>query len=77
VEKIDACGKICEPLLKSQRVDGRERDAGCAWSSGMSKRDKLAMPPDAKSDVTMLAVCMEMFIKGMMFIFVFTELSWR
>jgi hypothetical protein len=45
---------MCDPRLNSQRVEGRDRDAGCDWSIGTEKRDRVAMPPDAMSDVVML-----------------------
>ena len=49
-------GKMWEPLLKSQRVDGRERDAGWDWSSGVSKRERAAMAPEVRRETEMLAV---------------------
>lgn len=47
-------GKMCDPRLKSQRMEGRERDAAWDLSKGMSKSDSVAMPPEAKSAVEML-----------------------
>lgn len=49
-----AVGKICEPRLKSQRVMGRERDAGWDWRRGTSKMERVAMPPAARRAVLML-----------------------
>lgn len=45
---------MCEPRLNSQRMLGRERDAGwdCSW--GMSNRVRVAMPPEARRAVEML-----------------------
>jgi len=37
---------------------GRERDAGCDCTMGMSKKDKAAIPPDASNAVDMLKICM-------------------
>ena len=45
---------MCEPRLKSHRTLGSDRDAGCAWSSGTSKRDSAAIPPDATREQEML-----------------------
>ncbi|KAH4292382.1 hypothetical protein HBH64_184220 [Parastagonospora nodorum] len=39
-EKSAAVGKMCEPREKSQRVRGRERDAGWDFSRGMEKRER-------------------------------------
>ena len=55
LEMKTAEGKMCEPLLKSQRMEGRERDAGWDFSSGISKRDSAAMPPPARREMVMLA----------------------
>ena len=56
VEAIAAVGEMCEPLLKSHRVEGNDREAGCDWRMGTSKRESAAMPPAATRDVAMLAV---------------------
>lgn len=53
---------MCEPQLKSQRVMGRDRDAGWDWSSGMSKRVRLAMPPEAIRAVEMLKVLIRVVV---------------
>ena len=53
-----AVGKMCEPRLKSQRIIGRERDAGWDLRNGMSKRERVAMPPDARRAVVMLMIWM-------------------
>ena len=55
---IAAVGNVWEPLEKSQRIIGRDRDAGCDCNIGTSKRDNAAMPPDANSAVDMLKICM-------------------
>lgn len=55
----EAGGKMCEPRLKSQRIWGRERDAGWDWSSGMSKSVMVAMAPEARRAVEMLRVLMK------------------
>lgn len=49
-------GKMCEPRLKSQRVMGRERDAGWDLRRGSSKRERVAMPPDARRAVEILRI---------------------
>lgn len=56
LESRPAVGKMCEPREKSQRTVGRERDAGWAFRLGMSKREKEAMPPEARSAVVMLRI---------------------
>jgi len=48
---------MCDPREKSQRIEGSERDAGCDCSSGVSKRDREAMPPEAIKAVEMLRSC--------------------
>lgn len=45
---------MCEPREKSQRVRGREREAGCEEMRGTSKRERVAMPPLARRAVEML-----------------------
>jgi len=35
---------------------GREREAGCDFSMGMSKKERVAMPPDAMSAVAALRI---------------------
>ena len=58
---------MCEPRLKSQRVEGREREAGWDWSSGTSKRDRVAMPPEATRATEMLRTCTAAVVaEGMM-----------
>lgn len=57
-DKMAAVGKICEPREKSQRIMGRERDAGSDRMIGMSKRDNAAMPPEATNAVDMLRIWM-------------------
>lgn len=49
---------MCEPRLKSQRVEGRERDAGCDLRRGMSKRERVAIPPAARREVEIEIVLM-------------------
>lgn len=61
-----AWGKMCDPRLKSQRIDGREREAGWDWSSGMSKRDRDAMPPEQRREVAMLTVLIESVVDPIM-----------
>ena len=51
-------GKTCEPREKSQRVMGRERDAGWDFNIGTSKKVRVAMPPDAMNAVAVLRICM-------------------
>jgi hypothetical protein len=51
-----AVGKMCEPREKSQRVSGRERDAGWDLSMGMEKSEREAMPPEARRAVDMLRI---------------------
>ena len=58
LEMKEAGGKRCEPRLKSQRIWGREREAGWDWRVGMSKRERLAMPPEAIKAVEMLSAFM-------------------
>ena len=53
---IIAVGAVCEPRLNIQRNMGRERDAGCERKRGMSKAERAAIPPDAKSAVDMLMI---------------------
>ena len=48
---------MCEPREKSQRVSGRDRDAGWDFSRGTEKRDSEAMPPEARRAVDMLRIC--------------------
>lgn len=47
---------MCDPRLKSQRMEGREREAGWLLRRGMSKRDCVAMPPEASNAVEMLRI---------------------
>lgn len=49
-------GKIWDPRLKSQRIEGKEREAGWDWRMGTSKRLMLAMPPAARREREMEAV---------------------
>ena len=49
-------GKMCEPRLKSQRMEGRDRDAGWDCSSGISKSDSVAIAPLESREMVMLAV---------------------
>ena len=51
---MPAVGKMWDPREKSQRTMGRERDAGCDFRMGMSKREKEAIPPEAMRAVVML-----------------------
>jgi len=44
---------VCEPREKSQRVCGRERDAGWDWRRGTAKREREAMPPEARRAMEM------------------------
>lgn len=55
---------MCEPRLNSQRIEGRERDAGCDFSSGTSKRLRVAMPPEARREVVMLNVWIRAVVEG-------------
>lgn len=48
-----AVGKICEPRLKSHRVEGRDREAGWDCKMGTSKRVRVAIPPAARRAVDM------------------------
>jgi hypothetical protein len=47
LDSIAAVGKVCDPREKSQRVLGREREAGCAARIGISKKVSVKMPPEA------------------------------
>jgi hypothetical protein len=47
-----------EPREKSQRIMGSERDAGCDFRRGISKRERDAMPPDAMRAVEILSIWM-------------------
>lgn len=47
---------MCEPREKSQRVSGRERDAGWDFSKGTEKREREAMPPEARRALDMLKI---------------------
>jgi hypothetical protein len=38
---------VCDPLEKSQRTLGREREAGCEARIGISKNVSDKMPPEA------------------------------
>jgi hypothetical protein len=38
---------------------GKERDAGCDFSMGISKREKAAMPPEAIKAVAILRIWMD------------------
>lgn len=40
-------------------MDGSDRDAGCDCSSGMSKRESVAMLPEERREIAMLAVLMD------------------
>lgn len=53
---------MCEPRLKSQRIWGRERVAGWDWRAGMSKRERVAMPPEAIKAVEMLRAFMRVVV---------------
>jgi len=44
---------VCEPREKSQRVCGRERDAGWDRRRGTLKREREAMPPEARRAMEM------------------------
>ena len=58
---------MCDPRLKSQRVEGRDRDAGWDWREGTSKRERVAMPPEATRAMEMLRTCMVGIVaEGMM-----------
>jgi hypothetical protein len=52
-----AAGKMWLPREKSQRVMGRAREAGWDFMMGTSKRERVAMPPDARRAVLMLKSC--------------------
>lgn len=43
-------GKMWDPRLKSQRREGRAREAGWDWRMGTSKRLRVAMPPAARRE---------------------------
>jgi hypothetical protein len=51
-----AWGKIWESRLKSQRMDGRDRDTAWDFNSGTSKRDNVAMLPAAMREIEILKV---------------------
>lgn len=55
-ERSALVGKRCEPRLKSQRVRGREREAGWERRRGASKRVSVAMPPEERRAVDMLVI---------------------
>ena len=44
---------MCDPLEKSQRTLGREREAGCEARIGISKNVSDKMPPEATRLVPM------------------------
>jgi hypothetical protein len=52
------------PRLKSQRSRGSERDAGCERRRGMSKAERVAMPPEVKRAVEMVMIWMAFDIVG-------------
>lgn len=49
---------MCEPRLKSQRMEGRERDADWDLRRGTSKRERVAIPPAASREVEIEIVWM-------------------
>jgi hypothetical protein len=53
VERTAAVGNVCDPLEKSQRTLGREREAGCEARIGISKNVSDKMPPEATRLVPM------------------------
>lgn len=53
-DRTAVVGKMCEPREKSQRVRGREREAGCDFRMGTSKRERVDMPPALRRAVETL-----------------------
>jgi hypothetical protein len=66
VDSADAVGKMWEPREKSQRREGSERDAGWDCSSGISKRERVRMPPEARRAIELLAICRDVVNGDMM-----------
>lgn len=58
-----AVGKIWEPREKSQRIEGSERLAGCAWSMGTSNSVRVAIPPAATRAVVIEVACRMVVVK--------------
>lgn len=56
---------MCEPRLKSQRIDGSEWDAGEDWSSGTSKREIAAIPPETIRETEMLRALIAVVTEAM------------
>ena len=56
LEMDAAVGKMWEPRLKSQRMDGRARDAGWDSMMGTANAESAAFPPVAISEIEMVAV---------------------
>jgi hypothetical protein len=57
---------MCEPRENSQRVIGKARDAGWDDMMGTSKRDNVAIPPEARKAVDMLKIwraCVDAMMK--------------
>lgn len=54
VDRRMPVGAVWEPRLKSQRSEGREREAGCERRIGMSKPERAAIPPLVKRAVGMV-----------------------
>ena len=61
-----AAGKMWEPRLKSQRVWGRDCEAGSAWREGTEKKVRAAMPPEARRDREMLNMRMKDWAEAML-----------
>lgn len=61
LDRMMPVGAVCEPRLNSQRSMGSEREAGWERSRGMSKAERVAMPPDVKRAVEMVRIWMACF----------------
>ena len=64
------------PRLKSQRSRGSERDAGWERRRGMSKVERVAMPPEVKSAVERVRIWMTFDIAGRQLFTRWTSCCW-
>ena len=68
LEMEAAVGKMWEPLLKSQRIDGKARDAGWDSMIGRANVESAAFPPAERSEMEMVAVCTARLTRDMLMV---------
>ena len=65
LERKAAVGKTCEPRLKSQRIEGKAREAGWEEMMGRAKVVRAKLAPVARREVVIVVVWMAAWRRDM------------